>query len=262
MRRIIIIILMVSLSSSCGDDYVYRQAITHQSVSEIDMVVEYFSICYYRLPKNFKELKEFIDASEWKDFIEIRDRPLFASYQDSVFLYFRQSQLGCCLYGHPLYWLQHPDEYPSDRLDFFENFQVSGFDKKGKYIFCRDYELLSANIKTLSDNYREVISCKSRIFTPWRDELIMGPKLFLMEYSNEDNKITIIAEQGHEGDTYVSDKLDVSHMLSVINNISPCSEYIHSVKQVLSHFLETHPEICKLLVPLNLYCNIPGTDGL
>lgn len=262
MRRIGIIGLLATVLISCGSDYVHRQAIMHQSVSEIDMATEYFSICYYRLPKDFKELNEFIDESEWKELIEIRDRPLCAFYQDSVFLYFRRCRLGCCIYGHPVYWLQHPDEYPSDRIDYFENFRISGFDSNGRFVFSRDYELLSANIKTISINYKGVISCKNRIFTPWRDSLKIGPKLFLLEYSKEDDKVKLIAELKHEGGMYISDKHDISRMFLETNNISIGDDYIHSVKHLLAHFLDTHIEIHKLLVPLNIYCDIPDLDVL
>ena len=261
MKRIGIIGFLTTILISCGSNYVHKQAIMHRSVSEIDMVTEYFSICYYRLPKDFKELKEFIDVSEWKEIIEIRDRPLFAFYQDSVFLYFRHYRLGSCIYGHPVYWLQHPDEYPSDRIDYFENFRISGFDSNGRFVSCRDYEMLNANIKSISFNYKGVISCKSRIFTPWRNNLKMGAKLFLLEYSKEDDNVKLIAELKHEEGMYISDRYDMSQMFREINNISIGDDYIHSVKQLLTQFLNTHTEICKLLVPLNIYCDIPSLDN-
>ena len=89
----------------------------------------------------------------------------------------------------------------------------------------------------------------------------MGAKLFLLEYSKEDDNVKLIAELKHEEGMYISDRYDMSQMFREINNISIGDDYIHSVKQLLTQFLNTHTEICKLLVPLNIYCDIPSLDN-
>ncbi len=256
MKQIEIILVFTVLSISCGREYTYRQAIRYRSESEVDMVIEYFSRCYYRLPQDIKELEDFIDKSEWREDAEFREKPFFASFRDSVFLYFRKQKIGSCVYGHPIYWLQHPNDYPVDRLDYFENFKISGFDKNGKYVFNCDYDSLGVRLKEISNNYNNVIACKSRVFTPWRDSLTIGPKIFLAECFTEDGTIKIVDEQKSGGDMYLSDKHNPSQIYSVVKNLDIGEEYIKSVEQELLCVEINHPEINKIILPLNIFCNL------
>lgn len=160
MRQLIVISLVVTclFVSSCSKESIRHNALKYESTTEINGVIEYYSRCYYHLPDNLNQIIDFLSA--WKkqspdsypyDILPGKEDLLLslknsvcrvASYPDSIFLFFPTQKLGCCIYGHPAYWLDNPEKYPPCRPDYLENFMVTAYDKAGNYIFNIDYHRL------------------------------------------------------------------------------------------------------------------------
>ena len=114
-------------------------------------VIEWYAQSYYRLPKNMKEVNDFfyrewdIDSSShsytrfYMDYFK-KNKPRYAYYADSVFIFDPVDSTGYRVDGHPLYWLEHPEHFPEDRPGYWENFRPAAYYKDGLISRSFDYE--------------------------------------------------------------------------------------------------------------------------
>lgn len=85
-------------------------------------------------------------------------------YTDSVFVYSSSLNLGTCVYGHPFYWLEHPERYPEERVDYFDNFRPSIFDHQGKFIFNFDLiDKLTDEIDSIKEKYSNMVMVNNKL---------------------------------------------------------------------------------------------------
>ena len=61
--------------------------------------------------------------------------------------------MGCSVKGTPYYWLEHPDTYPIERMDFSEIFRVSAFNENDEFIFDIDYDAFENVLEKKKDGY-------------------------------------------------------------------------------------------------------------
>lgn len=150
--RLTILIIAIISAASCtiSSNTVCEKARKYSAETEINNIVEYFTVCQYRTPADFDELCDFVN--EWKrndsDGFSYNDeiiqsffagRQMMASFKDSVLIFFPKRKIGCCVYGTPFYWLEHPDRYPAERMDYNSYFEPSAFNDDNEYLFQIDY---------------------------------------------------------------------------------------------------------------------------
>lgn len=144
----ILIIIFLCICPAIRRD-IRQDALENELYSELNSIVEYYSRCYYRLPEKIKDIRVFLNEWEkqapesfpagYRGVAEsLGDRVEMAAFADSVFLYNRKNKTGCAVYGHPLYWYKHKERYPSERLDYSNQFQSCAYDRRGKYLFNWD----------------------------------------------------------------------------------------------------------------------------
>ena len=181
-RHFSLIIAVLAIPFSCARQYNVRElAIKTEIYSEMNAVIEFYSVCNYRLPENSDQLLDFL--AEWK--IQNPDSYLYDSFYpteksfidlikknnlqwefhpDSVFVYSSSLNLGTCVYGHPFYWLEHPERYPEARVDYFDNFRPSIFDHQGKFIFNFDLiDKLTDEIDSIKEKYSNMVMVNNKL---------------------------------------------------------------------------------------------------
>ena len=191
MRSLVFFLSLFYILVSCGHNLNVREmAIQNNVYSTVNGIIEYYSECNYRLPEDFDQVLDFL--AEWKkhdpesyfydsfypkekSFIEFlkNNYPKCEFYADSVFLYFPSWNLGTCVYGHPFYWLEHPERFPEERHDYFDNFRPSIFDHQGKFIFNFDLiDKLTDEIDSIKEKYSNMVmvnnKLKKQIALPWK----------------------------------------------------------------------------------------------
>lgn len=146
--------LILFLAGCDSRDSIRRKALecdNHYVGGPITNIMEWYSHSYYRLPESFDEVIAFFDR-EWsvdstvliyeKPDIECfrRQKPLYAYYRDSVFIYDPKVNISYSIEGHPLYWLEHPERFPEDLPDYWGNFRPAAYLKDGLISRSFDYE--------------------------------------------------------------------------------------------------------------------------
>lgn len=165
-------LMLFSAQSCCGVD-VRRKALLHEIQSPLNGLVEHYAKCYYRLPEKKEDLVTFIlqsgeDYKEWQELAGLlsNEKVLMDSFQDSLFIYNRENNLGCCVYGTPGYWLHHTEKYPEERMDYWSWFRTSAFDCLGNYLFHAEYQSMSEKLSEISGRYSH--GCATElVFQDW-----------------------------------------------------------------------------------------------
>lgn len=222
-----LIILCLMLVSCQNTETIRRKAIRYKAHSELNNIIEYYSMCYYKLPKSVDDIVGFLN--KWKaqspntytysisgrdimDELFSNDLQM-ATYDDSLFIFNKHRQIGCVVYGHPLYWFAHKDEYPIDRLDYWYQFQACAYDAGGDYLFDWDPSILYHTIFTVTGG------------------LLRG---------SEDSKVDIILWSKGNHVSSVFTGLDVNHYVP------------DSVLQCVYKYLDTSLEIDEVILPMRL----------
>lgn len=147
-RAFLFTIISLIVLGSCNR-YVENKARENEILSQLNGFIGFFSQCHYRLPKSIDEIYDFsrfCEKSEFncwqsKDFAYLRGLEklsnLSSFHKDSLFLYNMRSGRGCVVYGHPIYWHKHYEDYPEDRWTYTDIFRLSALDDKGKYVFVQ-----------------------------------------------------------------------------------------------------------------------------
>ena len=179
---ILVIIAYGLISTAC--DTVRQAAIKYEYDSELNGIIEYYSQCYYSLPKDKKDILSFL--SSWKssspdsycydlcgdDMISHiqKDRIRISSYEDSIFLFIPKKKAGCCVYGTPGYWLDHPELYGKSKASYEMYFRSSTFDVSGDYLFDYDTNGLEEMINAIKQEYSDGIYAWLPIINEFDDE--------------------------------------------------------------------------------------------
>lgn len=148
---IIICITACSMRERIRKDVLYvSRDITYEC--PLNGVIEGYAKSYYRLPQNMKEVNDFfyrewdIDSSSLTDYIKLcmdyfkENEPRYAYYTDSVFIFDPIDSAGYRVDGHPLYWLEHPESYPENRPDYYDNFWPAAYYRNGLVSRSFDHE--------------------------------------------------------------------------------------------------------------------------
>lgn len=268
MRNALILLLPIFIvSCSCYEDIVCNKARKYRIYTGFDNIIEHYSACNYRMPTDMDEICDFMNnliekdpvgygyVKEFSDYIS-EHRHLMVSYTDSVFIYFPGEKIGCCTYGSPYYWIEHPEKYPEDRLDYNTNFQISAFDKEGHYIYDLDY---SGMTESIDDIEREPggLTIMNYQFNNFYKERRYMPLLVVLTI-NLDSK-TILAT------SYIPDALyvcgvDSMSVLPYKGNISvDCKDYYREVYERILPFVISNEKVTKINVPCHIKVRLEHT---
>ena len=187
-------------------------------------VIEWYSICYYRLPHNMKEVNDFfyrewdIDSSSisksskrWMDYFK-ENEPRYAYYTDSVFIFDSIDSAGYRVDGHPLYWLEHPELYPENRPDYWNNFWPMAYYRDGLVSRSFDHE-------------------KYKIWTRKRIDAIC-------RYDRKTDELTVLA--------------GVDKPYRVSPDDTALINRLEAVKDTVRMFMKENPEIYSYVFPIQL----------
>lgn len=172
-KIILLTYLFVLLTGSCSPDIynIVKKSRQHETITQLNSIIEHYSRCYYCLPSNKQSIIDFLDNWRIEDSSTfcvqkelytalMEEKFLMAAFKDSVFLYFPSRRTGTCVIGHPLYWIEHPDLYPTERLDYWWNFRTAAYRKDGSYCYTFDYYALDEKIKHLENKYKNALFTK------------------------------------------------------------------------------------------------------
>lgn len=246
---VLIICLFVLLTSSCSHfNYeVIKKSRKYETMTQLNNIIEHYSRCYYSLPSNKQSLIDFLDKWRIEDSSTFciqreiytalkKEYFLMAAFEDSVFLYFPSRRIGTCVIGHPLYWIENPDLYPTERLDYWWNFQIAAYRKDGSYCFTFDYSSLTEKIKQLNHKYENVLFtqnsgiCKSKTeslpFTTYRAVAcfdVINDSLYIISPILDLDKLYLLDKDKQE----YSSVLEISKSLNTL-----CRYYFDDLKTV------------------------------
>lgn len=149
MKSYFLIVLLILSSCSLSVEKIHQKAVKHEMLSPLNNLVENYYCNYYHLPQSKEELIQHIEAFrehygeegiimtsfDGLDLLEfIKDNNvMMAAYPDSVFIYASKGKIGCCVRGHPLYYLKHPEKY--GYLDYDNLFHPTAYNADGKVLF-------------------------------------------------------------------------------------------------------------------------------
>lgn len=230
------IISAVTICSCTSSDRVRKLAKEHSCESFVKSITELYVCYYHSMPESIEDITGFID--DWRtadphsycfpeDYsTQLKKEPsLFAAYKDSVFIYFPKSRLGCCGICTPEFWIDHPEQYPEYRRDYFSHFRPSAFLSYGKLDFNFDYDNLNEILDSLSSRH--------------------SIEFQISGYPHRANIIFAEYKQGK----------DVQYRIPSFANediISQHSDFFNDSNDKILELLESHPETKRLVVPFVL----------
>lgn len=268
-RHFSLILAVLAIPFSCTRQYNVRElAIKTETYTEMNSVIEFYSVCNYRLPENSDQLLDFL--AEWKiqdpdsylydsfyptekSFIDLikKNNLQWEFYTDSVFAYSSFLNLGTCVYGHPFYWLEHPERFPEERHDYFDNFRPSIFDHQGKFIFNFDliYKLTD-EIDSIKEKHGNTVMIKNKlkkqIALPWK------PYIRAMIICSYDGSGDIKIETPLPEEFFILDKTSneiTSGRINLEESLRPMFEELTDLMKIT---LVEHPEVKRVLFPTYL----------
>lgn len=274
-----IFITTLFLCASCcvANQNIRELAIQNKSETFFNNIIEYYSRCYYRLPYNKEELIDFLNhwqkadsESFWvKDFCDEKNMNIidylkngkiaWERYDDSLFCYIAETNSGCCMYGHPYYWIKHPELYPTERLDYWKNFNTAAYLSNGEFDFDFSSNQIDSEVDALKNRYR--FSLKAEIVCYESDSVQMIPVKVILTYNVKDDEIVISSEPPKCKNMYVSDG---NNMLKSIGkedvNLIDNSSYLREIKQIIKKNLPNDKNFSKINITAPfLFCD--GMDN-
>lgn len=278
MKHWLLLLIVCQLSFfSCGSnaDAIRENAIKYESLTALNGIIELYSECYYKMPETVDNITSFID--EWrqndsasylysrKESADIAEALSSHSidavfYDDSVFLFDRKNKLGCCVYGTPKYWLEHPERWPSERNDYWYQFKTAAFDREGEYIFNLDYERINEDLVTVGDPYRRI--CMTSYYTQslLTDNLVLQkvPYQIAISYDADEDNMETLAAMPTTNEIFCfdrdSDGQDESFQFELSSNLQDqFSEYFSDMGQYLKSLVNSDERIAKIIFCSSLF---------
>lgn len=259
MKHILLFLSIIS-TASCAifSNATCEKARKYRVETEIDNIVEYFTICQYRTPDNFDEIRDFVD--DWKrndsegfcfgdDLIKFisKERQSMVSFKDSVFIFFPKRKIGCCVYGTPYYWFEYPDRYPEERMDYNYNFKTSAFDDNNDYMFAIDYPAFEESVKEIKSIYKyELLAkrpdCKFDFYYPIRAIITLDLRGGGSTVRYQDTTTANIRP--------ISDKQNIGKYNGDIQ--ADTKQYIRDVTELAKTFFGKDEGVNKVIIPVGL----------
>lgn len=272
MRSLVIFLSLFYNLVSCGHNLNVREmAIQNNVYSTVNGIIEYYSECNYRLPEDFDQVLDFL--AEWKkhdpesylydsfypkeksfiDFLK-NNYPKCEFHADSVFLYFPSWNLGTCVYGHPFYWLEHPERFPEERHDYFDNFRPAIFDYKGNFIFRFDIiQKLKEGMNLIKEKHGNTVMIKNKlkkqIALPWK------PYIRAMIICSYDGSGDIKIETPLPKEYFVLDKTNNEITPGDINLSESLNPMFEELTDLMQKSLIENPTVNKVMFTTELHFN-------
>ncbi|MBO4570935.1 MAG: hypothetical protein J5699_03290 [Bacteroidales bacterium] len=265
----IVAVLVMLLGGCCSNKESIRQkAKKHECSSELNSIVDFYSRCNYALPSSISDITDFLN--EWKkqdstsydyfddsgnDYVDIlkKNRLRFAYYGDSIFIYSPRKRVGCCVYGHPLFWINNPESYLEHKLIYEPSPAV--FNSKGQYIFNFQYAQLARLIDSISANYSKVYLYKKKLYPTERKRFF--PVKAIVEYYPMCDSTSF---HFPVYDTiYYADSIDYNNSFTtavpqkVVSRISD-SDFFRDVACYLKVY-SNNTDLSKIILPIIVYDN-------
>ena len=271
-RHFSLILAVLAIPFSCARQYNVRElAIKTETYTEMNAVIEFYSVCNYRLPENSDQLLDFL--AEWK--IQDPDSYLYDSfypteksfidliknnnlqwefYTDSVFVYSSSLNLGTCVYGHPFYWLEHPERFPEERHDYFDNFRPAIFDYKGNFIFRFDIiQKLKEGMNLIKEKHGNTVMIKNKlkkqIALPWK------PYIRAMIICSYDGSGDIKIETPLPEEFFILDKTSNEITSGRINLEESLRPMFEELTDLMQKTLIENPTVNKVMFTTELHFN-------
>lgn len=258
--KYIILFLTIISTASCTifSNSTCEKARKYRVETEIDDIVEYFTICQYRAPDDFAEIRDFVN--DWKrndpegfcfseDLIKFisTERHLMVSFKDSVFIFFPKRKIGCCVYGTPYYWFEHPDRYPAERMDYNSYFMPSALNDNDEYLFTIDYSKFEKSVEEFKSNYNyELIikkpNCKFDFYYPVRAIITLDMNSGGSTVRYQDTAEAYIRS--------ISDKRNIEKFNGIIQ--IDTEQYTNDVIDLAETFFEKEENVSKVIIPIEL----------
>ncbi len=176
------------------------------------------------------------------------------AFEDSVFIYFPSQKTGCCVIGHPIYWLEHPELYPIERTDYWWHFNTAAYRKDGTYCFDYNYCKIDTLIGKLEQTYVNNIFIKSSDPT----SPISGNRRFTIYkavtcYDSAIDSLFIISSIPNSSSLFIKNNNSYCSLLETENDWEMlCSDYFNDVKEILKR---NSNEASRIILLLELrYC--------
>ena len=254
--------------SCTGSSSVRELAIKNEVFfTPVNNIIELYSSYHYELPENYNQIIEFL--KEWKkqdpdsfwldyDNTDNTDKieemralaPQGEFYRDSIFLYYQQLNTGVCVYGHPYYWLEHPERFPEDRMDYDSFFRPSAFDSDGNIDFCFNREGLQEKLDEIGRFYKyQFVSENKFAGERFRDYY---PARVICEFYKDSQSLVFKTQIPSNLFSLDIDAGDVKTSIEE-NTMEICSQYFEDITNELKKELIDNPSIDKFILSLNLY---------
>lgn len=271
-------LFLVSCSSKMTDKERIRQmAVENDCISFLSNAVRGYYLAYYSLPKDFESLLSYLERfkaldTDFKYFEEMNDMSLdqllslkigFVYYTDSLFLYTETpyNKIGCCIYGHPFYWLAHPEKY--NYLDYYDLFEPSAYRINGDYLFWVefDYWTLSAQVDSVYSHYPDIVSYDGYFFnglteTPQKRKV---PYISIVSYNPSSDSLEILTPILPADSLYVFNKADNTFMPIDKPLKDLCKDCLNDILAVLKETAEDNKEVARIMMGIRWYCNDSDT---
>lgn len=284
------IVLLFVLGSSClliscdkrnTKEEIRDLAKKHEYNSPVNKLLEGYIRAYYATPPDKDHFLSFVQACELKDdyikqlkqyggyeIVEalFDNHSLFASFSDSTFIVMRKgafNKMGCCVIGTPSFWLEHPEKYPMDRLDYNDWFNPAAFTANGEYLFPLefDYSRLKQQIDSISILYydslvihKDVIDLSS---TNLDDPLFVKqwlPLRIVVSYELSSDYISMQSVIPNTG-VYYTNSQTAEPLPLQTETVSVCRNYLDDIKQIFRTCLMESPKAESIITTIVLKKN-------
>lgn len=290
-KSVFSLVCVIQFLTSCSyrdptPDIIRDNARKYECVSILNSLLEGYIRVYYTSPVNKESLISFVEECEKKDkwfkqginhtdFEMIKmlydKQTYFASFQDSSFIYMENGpfgKVGCCVIGTPSFWLEYPELYPMDRLDYNDWFNTSAFSFDGEYLFPVEFNYSALNniIDSLSANYYSFI-CYSGEVVDTYSPLIDKPTLInkwipvraVVLYDFLTDNLSIISHIPKENIfCYTNATMDPISINEAIEDLQ--QHFILDFKQTLRTFLTESAQCKRIIATVYLKTNYSKTD--
>ncbi len=276
--KLLRVILLSSILTSCIADPLSgtrQKAVDNECYSFLNFITNYYCNAYYSLPRDKESLLHFTERWRTKDscfamyeesydmcFSDLMSLKVeFAYYTDSVFLYTETpyNKIGCCVYGHPFYWLEHPERYDPYRSDYYYQFRPSAYSKDGEYLFEEefDYQQLSKQIDSLCSRYDIVVTHKGVYFDGFseRPHMMQVPFLAIVSVKSISDSLEIMTPILPVDSLFMYNKATGTYMPMNDSLMRCCRDYIEALKAIITENIGKNNDAERILLGIRWYCN-------
>lgn len=271
----IVSLVSVMITISCSPQINIREAaIVSERHTTLNSCIEFYSRCYHKLPTTLQDISKFLDEWEMEDpescyppdhldemlnYIESTGL-LIESHTDSLFIFDKKNNIGCCVYGTPEYWIQNPQNYPSEKMDYWDIFRTSAFDMTGRYIFRANYSEIDSAIVKIGKKF------------PWRQEASINvqhwpdgklvqqsvPFKAILQYDRITDSLSVLATMPTNVMAIVPNEEYAPHEFPankpILDSKPNEDNYLSDLRKILHSFADNYRSISKIIFCCSIYC--------